>query len=88
MKSITKHVLEVIQYLFENYCQVRQTTLNEHEQSVKAIVYTLIEPLISVFTQIKDLRILAKSAKNPYSDRQLVEIAMNIIRNKNDFEKG
>ena len=30
-KIITKHVLEFIQYLFENYGQVRQTTLNEHE---------------------------------------------------------
>ena len=31
---------------------------------------------------------LAKAAKNTYSDKQLVEIAMNIIRNKNYFEKG
>ena len=31
---------------------------------------------------------LAKAAKNPYSDRQLVKIALNIIRNKNDFENG
>ena len=31
---------------------------------------------------------LAKAVKNPYSDRQLVEIAMNITRNTNDSEKG
>ena len=31
---------------------------------------------------------LAKAAKNPYSDIQLVKIALNIIRNKNDFENG
>ena len=31
---------------------------------------------------------LAKAAKNTYSDRQLVEIAMNIIRNTNYFDKG
>ena len=30
---------------------------------------------------------LAEAAKNPYLDRQIVEIAMNIISNTNDFEK-
>ena len=31
---------------------------------------------------------LVKAAKNPYSDKQLVKIAMNVIRNANDFKKG
>ena len=30
---------------------------------------------------------LVKTAKNPYSDRQIFEIAMNIIRNTNDSDK-
>ena len=66
-KSITKHVLEVIQNLFENYGQVWQMTLNENTQSVKTIVYTLKEPLITVFTHIPDLIMLTKAANNPYS---------------------
>ena len=66
-KSITKHVLEVIQNLFENYGQVWQMTLNENTQSVKTIVYTLKEPLITVFTHIQDLIMLTKAANNPYS---------------------
>ena len=31
---------------------------------------------------------LVKAANNSYSDRQIVKIAMNIIRNKNYSEKG
>ena len=67
-----KHTLEVIQHLSNNYGQVRQTTLNEHGQSVKSILYALTEPLITAFTQIEDLRMLEKLAKNSHSDRQLV----------------
>ena len=48
----------------------------------------LIETLSTVFAQIKYLIMLAKAAKNPYSDRNLVKIAMDIIRNTNDFKKG
>ena len=63
-------------------------TLTEHGQRFKAIVYTLTEPLSIVFTQIEDLRMLEKSAKNPYSDRQIFEIDINITRNTNYFEIG
>ena len=51
-KSITKPVLEFIQKLFEKYGQVRQTTPNKHEQRLKSILYTLTEPLRTVFTQV------------------------------------
>ena len=61
--------------------------LNEHEKSVNKIVYTLTEPLSTVFIETEDIRMLAKAAKNPYLDRQLVKIATEIIRNKNDFKK-
>ena len=48
----------------------------------------LIEPLSNVFTQIEYLGMLAKVEKNQYLDKQLVKIAMNIIRNINDLKKG
>ena len=69
-------------------CPRMKKRLKEHKQRVKAIVYTLAEPLITVLTQIEYIRMLAKAAKNPYSDRQLFKIDMNIIRNKNDSGKG
>ena len=84
-KNITITILEIIHHLFENYGQVWKTTLNEQEQSVKTIVYILTEPLITVFIQIEYLQMLAKAAKNPYSDRQLVKTASRIIMNMNDF---
>ena len=30
---------------------------------------------------------LAKATKNPYSDRQIIKISMNVIWNTNDIEK-
>ena len=80
-----KHILEVIQHLFGNYGQVQQTNINEHNQSIKVIFYALTEQLITVFTQIEYIIILAKAAQNPYSDRHLVKISMNIISNTNDL---
>ena len=41
-----------------------------------------------VFTQIEDLRMLEKAAKNSFSDIQLVKISINIISSTNDFYKG
>ena len=79
---------EVIQHLFKSSGQVTHTMLNEHKYIVKTIVYMLTEPLSTVFTQIEDLVMLAKAAKNSYSDRHLFKIAINIIRNTNDFDKG
>ena len=64
-KSITNPIFKVIQNLFDNYDQVRQSSLNKHELSVKSIVYTLNEPSSTVFTQTEDLRMLEKAAKNP-----------------------
>ena len=54
-KSVIKTLLEVIRHLFKKYGQVRQTMINKHEQSFESIVYTLKEPLSTVFMQIEDL---------------------------------
>ena len=51
-------------------------------------MYILKEQLSPVFTKMEDLILLDKAEKKPYSDRQLVKIAFNIIRNANDFKKG
>ena len=82
-----KHVPEVIQHLLENYGQVWKTSLNEHKKSIEAILYMRMEPLSTIFTQIKYFVMLEKAVKNPYSDRNLVKIAMNITRNKNYLDK-
>ena len=66
MKIITKHLLEVTQHLFDNDGQLLKTVLNEHENSFKEIVYILIESLSTIFTQIKDIRMLSKVVNNPY----------------------
>ena len=80
-KALTKQIVAAIE---KKYLQAIENTITKSitEQSVKKIVYTLTEPLITVLTQIEYLIMLAKTAKNPYSDRQLSEIAMNIIRHK------
>ena len=62
-KSITKHVREVIQHLFDNYGQVQQITLNEHEQRVYTLFYTLSKAFSTLFTKIEDLIMLVKAAK-------------------------
>ena len=47
----------------------------------------LKEPLSTVFKKTEYLITLEKSAKNLYSDRQIVKIALNIISNMNDYDK-
>ena len=52
------------------------------------MTYYLTDPINNIFTAVQDLGDLSDAANNPYSDRQLLELGLIIIRNTQDFEKA
>ena len=85
---INRPIHEVLSTLYTKYGQVRRQDVKNKEREVENINYQLTEPLTDVWTELDDLQKLATRANLKYSDRQMVEMGMNIIKNTHDFEQG
>ena len=70
----------------DNYGNIPITTVKQKETEVLATVFDPADSLIADFKPVEDLEKLAALAKVPYSQEQLLGIALTIIRNTRDFE--
>ena len=86
--AINVPVHAVLTHLFNKYGEVNADTLMDIEDKTKAMEYNLVDPLIVVFNEIEELARLGTAADNPFSDKQLVQIGLKIIKNTNDFENA
>ena len=51
-------------------------------------VFDKQQPLIILFGELEDLQQISVAALNPYTDTQIVNIGVTLIKNFNYFEKG
>ena len=86
--TISKPVSHILQHLFDTYGRVSQEILSEEESKLKAKVFDVSEPLVIMYNEVDELKDLAEAAKNPFSDSQLVNIGLNLIKNTGDYKKG
>ena len=84
--SITEPIATTMAYLFQRYGNVTQVTLDSEARKVQNMTYLLTDPINNIFQAVQELGQLADAASNPYTDRQLLEYGLNIIRNTHDFE--
>ena len=78
----------VLTYLLHNYGKVPSEEVKEKEAEVLTMSFTPGDPMVSLFRPIEQLQKLAVSAKIPYSDAQILEFGLTIIRATRDFEKA
>ena len=78
----------VLEFLFSNYGKVASEEVKEKEAEVLSITFNPADPMIAIFRPIEQLKKLAISAKIPYSEAQLLEFGLTLIRNTRDFEKA
>ena len=57
-------------------------------KKVTDICYNLMEPLITIFDEIDDLKAFANASGNPFTQGQIVNIGLQLLKNTNDFETG
>ena len=50
--------------------------------------YNLLDPFVTMYSDIKDLEQLGIAANNPYFAVQLITFSLQIINNKRDFDEG
>ena len=87
-RLIEEDISDVLIYLTENYGYTPMFTVKQKETEVLATVFDPADSLITVFKPVEDLRKLALQAEIPYSEQQILGIAMTIIRNTRDFESA
>ena len=76
----------VLQYLFENYGKVPTRLVKEKEQEVLTTPFVPSDPMVTIFRPIEQLRTYAEIAKIPYTESQIVDFGLQLIKNTRDFE--
>ena len=52
------------------------------------MVYDLTEPIVHIFDELEELQDFGAAVQNYYSDMQLINFALHIIKNAGKFEHG
>ena len=85
---IEEDIPTVLDYLSTTYGKVTSVEIKEQENEVLNINFSPADPLITLFRPIEQLKKKAEDAGIPYSELQLLEFGLTIIRNTRDYEKA
>ena len=66
---------------------MQDDTLQEVTEKLRERIFDLSEPLVVLFNEVEDLKDLLITVDNEYTERQLVNIGIQLIKNTNDFER-
>ena len=86
--TITTSLTVILTTLFTRYGQVSDTYLREVEEKLRSRVFDITEPLVVLYNEIEDLHSLSIAAQNEFTETQLVNLGIQLIKNFNDFERG
>ena len=62
--------------------------MTDKEANVRKMEFTVSDPLTKLWKEIEDIEQLSTAASSPYSQRQLINIALHVIKSTNDFQQG
>ena len=83
---IEEDIPTVLKYLFDNYGKVPTRIVKEKEQEVLSTPFVPSDPMVTIFRPIEQLRTLAEIAKIPYTESQIVDFGVQLIKSTRDFE--
>ena len=86
--AITDTIPVILQHLFDNYGTVEMEEVLREEQNLRDIKYTPPTPLVAIFNKIEDLQDLATAAYSPYTQVQLLNIGIQILKDSGVFTEG
>jgi hypothetical protein len=85
--QLTGDISAIFAYIFDNYAKASQDDVEAQYELVRALTYDLRDPLVTLYTPIDDLQKVAVAAENPFTDTQLVKLALNVLQSTGDFEE-
>ena len=77
----------IFTYVFNNYAKSAQEDIDEQHDLIISLTYDLRDPLVTVYSPINELMKVAEAADNPFTDTQLVKLALAILQSTSDFEE-
>ena len=77
----------ILHYIFTTYGYITPEELKEQEEILSAKVFNIQQSLIIFFGELEDLQQISMAALNLYTDTQIINIGVKLIKNSNDFEK-
>ena len=86
--ALDEDIYVILSYLIKTYGKVTNEELQEQEDNLWGRVFETTQPIILLFNEIEDLLEVATQNTNKYTDTQLVNLGVRLVKNMNDFEKG
>ncbi len=83
---ITEDIPTVLKYLFTRYGKIRGEDVTKKDAEVIAMTWLPTEPLVLLTKPIESLKKMAEQANIPFTEKQLIEKGLQIIRNTRDFD--
>ena len=85
--SITAPVFEVLDFLGNTYGKVTEEQLQEKEDRLNRMAYSLHQSIDLIFNALDDLTDYAELSDSPYTERQIVSKAHVILNHKQRFQQ-
>ena len=85
---ITEDIPDVLQYLFDVYGKVPLEEVKQKESEIRSMTYHPADPLILLYNPVEKLKKMAESAGIAYTQDQILDIGLTVIRNTRDFERA
>ena len=79
---------DVLEYLFTTYGKVNSEEVKQQESDIRTMTFHPADPMILLFNPIEKLKKLGESAGIAYTEEQLLDIGLTVIRNTHDFERA
>lgn len=83
---LTGDVPSILEYLNYNYGKVRSEEVTQKDNEVMTMSWQPTDPLVLLTRPIEQLQKLATTAGIPYTDSQILEKGLTLIRSTRDFE--
>ena len=86
--KITTPIRDILSDLMTTYGAVSSDELETQEQELRARVLDITQPMIHLYLAVEDLQELATASLAPYTDKQLVNIGLCLVKNMLFMEKA
>lgn len=81
-------IADIMERLFTHYGQIRGEEVTAREADVLRTSFMPSDPLVTIWSPIERLKKFSIRAERPYTEIQLIDMALQLIRNMRDFEKA
>lgn len=80
--NIQTPIPTILTALFQRYGKVTLDALQEAENKLKAQIFDITEPICNLFDQIEDLSEMATASDTPYTEPQIINLGIRLIKNR------